>query len=383
MNLYADRLINHNTYSIDQNNVIDYLISNRLLDNRSIVDDGLEIYDISRKNRNIKISTYVNSGLFLKQSNLHDIHSSIAIKRESLLYTLIQTEGEFAFLKDITPKIHNYDEKNNIMITDLIFGNTWNQYITLHPNMKIEIEVIASLAHAVAKYHQVFENAIINSDRLCFLPKTFVFKNLFVRPGPEIFVNLSQANMTLIKHVQNDLKASNTLEELYLSWNTNTIIHGDIKFDNIIVSVNNGNVVNVITDWEMASIGDPAWDIGSIFQEFIRSWLMRLPILGNEKPLLLLQNSEESYQNMQNAIRVFWNAYLETVRKSNREANDLLLKSVKFCAARLLQSVFEMLHSQNELNNVSVYMIQLSLNILGNPSNSAIHFFGIPFKIDI
>jgi hypothetical protein len=55
----------------------------------------------------------------------------------------------------------------------------------------------------------------------------------------------------------------------------------------------------------MANIGDPGWDIGSIFQEFIRCWLYTLPLTGTETPDKLLNLSKNSLQNMQSALRTF------------------------------------------------------------------------------
>jgi hypothetical protein len=133
----------------------------------------------------------------------------------------------------------------------------------------------------------------------------------------------------------------------------------------------------------MASIGDPAWDIGSVFQEFIRSWLYILPITGTEEIQQLLEDSKESLQNMQYALRIFWNEYIHVIQKDPQETNELLLRSSKFCAARLIQSAYEMLHSQSELNNLATYMVQIGLNMIENVENATIHLLGIPFKLEI
>lgn len=369
--------------SINIDNVIEYLLHNKLMNSKSIVDNDLEIYDVSRKNRNIRISFRTGSGLLLKQANPYDISSYVTIKRESLLYAIIQTENEFACLADIAPRIHDYDEKNNIMVTDYVPGYSWNKYISQELNMKLEPDMVASLANAVGTFHHTFENVLKVKRDLDFLPKTFAFENLLIHPGPEIFINLSQANMTLLKIIQRDPKIYDILERLFASWDSRTLIHGDIKFDNIIVTVEKNTKRHIFTDWEMASIGDPAWDIGSIFQEFIRSWLYILPITGTEEIQQLLEDSKESLQNMQYALRIFWNEYIQVIQKDPQETNELLLKSSKFCAARLIQSAYELLHSQTELNNLATYMVQIGLNMIDNVNSATIHLLGIPFKLEI
>jgi Phosphotransferase enzyme family len=43
-------------------------------------------------------------------------------------------------------------------------------------------------------------------------------------------------------------------------WKCSSVIHGDIKFDNVLVS---GTRLSLI-DWELACIGDPAWDVAGV-----------------------------------------------------------------------------------------------------------------------
>jgi thiamine kinase-like enzyme len=368
--------------SINIDNIIDYLFLKKLIDNKSIVNGDLEIFDVSRKNRNIKIANRLGSDLFLKQANQYDNISIITIKRESLLYAILQTENEFTSMVDIAPKILDYDEKNNIMITEYVHGNSWLQYITREPNMKLENDVVTSLGNTIATFHRNYEK-VSTRKKLQFLPRTITFESLLIHPGPDIFINLSQANLKLLKIIQRDPKIYDALEELFAHWSPMTLIHGDIKFDNIIVTNEKNTRKSIITDWEMANIGDPAWDVGSIFQEFIRSWLYALRITGTEDAQELLDMSTESFQNMQYALRIFWNAYIQVIQKNPKETNDLLLKSSKFCAARLFQSAYEMLQSQSELNNTAVYMAQLGLNMITNVSNATIHLLGIPFKLEL
>jgi hypothetical protein len=119
------------------------------------------------------------------------------------------------------------------------------------------------------------------------------------------------------------------------------------------------------------------------FQEFVRLWLSTLPITGRELPDQLFQLSSESLKKTQVLLRFFWNGYIKGVQKNSKEINDLLIRSTKFCAARMLQSTFESLHSQTELNNFAVYMLQISINIITNIYDAIIHLLGIPFKPEL
>lgn len=372
---------------IDIDNVIPYLLEFKLIDTKSIVDGDLQIFDASRKNRNIRVMRKNNTSFLLKQSSQTDINSSITLKREALLYALMQNDDDFSSLVDLAPRIYDFDEDKNILITEFVKGYSWNDYVYSKNNMNLEKENVSLLGKNLATYHIAFEK-MIDSQKLNFLPKTFSLEKLLIHPGPEIFVNLSQANMKLLKIIQKDPNIYDILEEIFSNWNPQTLVHGDIKFDNIIMSLihdeKHKKIINkiIIVDWELAIIGDPAWDIGSIFQEFIRIWLSLLPITGTEDAEQLINLSKNSFHNMQKSLRIFWEHYCKASGKNANELNELLIKSTNFCSVRLIQSAYEMLHSQTELNNLAVYMVQISLNILVNINSAIIHLFGIPFRLE-
>ena len=64
-----------------------------------------------------------------------------------------------------------------------------------------------------------------------------------------------------------------------------------------------------------------------------------------------------------------------------RTANDLIIKSTKYCAGRLIQKAYEYHQSAAELSNIAFYMIQVSLNIMKNIDDAIMHLFGIPLTI--
>ena len=360
-------MINQNFDTINIDNVVTYLLEHKLINNNSIVDGDLQIFDVSRKNKNIKVIRKNDTSFLLKQSNPTDTQSSTTIKREALLYALMQNDEDFLPLLNISPRLIDFDVEKNLMITEFVIGSSFRDHV-LYAMNETDTKYVGLLGKTIANYHYSFAKKATN-QKLKFLPRTFIFENLLIHPGPEIFISLSQANMKLLKIIQKDQKIYDLLEGIVSSWDLQTLIHGDIKFDNIIIASSKKNTKSVnkilITDWEMATIGDPAWDIGSIFQEFVRLWLSLLPITGADSAEQLINISKESFQNMQKFLRAFWNGYYEgTDDKSAKELNELLIKSTNFCSLRLIQSAYEMLTSQSELNNLAVYMIQISSNIL-------------------
>lgn len=379
--------LDKNNGIIDIDNVTDYLLNRKILSTSSIVNGDLKIIDSSRKNRNLKVLRTNDTSFLIKQSYKTDFDSSITLKREALLYAMVQNYGMFSSLLEIVPHIHDFDENKNLVLVEFIDGYSWAEYIYLTKGKDFGKKTIFSLGQIIGNYHTIFKNKI-NEDRLNFLPRSFEVS--FLHPGPEIFINLSQANMELLRIMQQDLESFGLMEEIFQIWGPQTLIHGDIKFDNIILSLENkedleSNKKIVIVDWESVSIGNPAWDIGSVFQEYIKLWISIIPITGLDSSEQLLISSSESFKEIQSSMRIFWEGYISVagVNKSSSEINNLLIRSTEFCAIRLIQSVYEMNLSKDKLDNHSKYMIQISLNILRKVEDAVLQLLGIPFKLQI
>ena len=105
-----------------------------------------------------------------------------------------------------------------------------------------------------------------------------------------------------------------------------------------------------IIDWEFAAVGDPCWDAGAIFSNYLSFWLLAIPITGEEPPDRFLELSSYRLQDMQPAIRAFWRGYVRGLGLDPAMLNDWLLRAVRYAAARLLQTAFEQLQTVAYIN---------------------------------
>ena len=201
---------------INIDNVIPYLLEHELINIETIVDGDLQIFDLSRKNRNILVMRKNNTSFLLKQPTQNNKYSSIPTKREALLYALVQNDKDFLSLVDIIPHIIDFDEERIILITEFVKGYSWNEYLYSATDLTIDRETVSLLGKVLGTYHHAFELTTSN-QKLNFLPKTISFEQFLVHPGPEIFTNLSQANMKLLKIIQNHQSIGDLLEGILSS----------------------------------------------------------------------------------------------------------------------------------------------------------------------
>lgn len=367
---------------INIDNITPYLIEKKLVDIESIIDGDLRIVDISRKNRNLKVVRKNAVSLLMKQANIGDKYSRLTIQREASLYEAVYSMTELTSIRSVFPRFLGYDPNADILTIEFVNeAESLNEYFYNTSFDKLPTEPSLRLGILMASYHKAFET-LIDDEKFSLFPKSHPFPFLLARPGPTIFSSLSPANLQLLKVLQKYPVISDYLTNLHNEWKIQTLIHGDIKWDNVIVrkNIDTKSLIDMkIVDWELCELGDPCWDIGGTLQDFISFWLFSIPLTGRESPDQLIKSAEYPLQNMKDSIRAFWQGYTKTTGIKGVEADELLYKSTKYSAARLIHKAYESQQKLTQLSNTAVYMIQTSLNILNDIESSIIHLFGIPF----
>ncbi|TCM33821.1 phosphotransferase family enzyme [Kribbella sp. VKM Ac-2568] len=194
-----------------------------------------------------------------------------------------------------------------------------------------------------------------------------------------MFARLSPANLQVLKLIQIDRTMVTALDGLRRDWTADTIIHNDLKGDNLLVTTTADGGVGVhIVDWELISVGDAAWDVGSVFRDFLDYWLLSVPLSGDLTPEEMLQGAQIPLAKLHPAIRAFWNAYRAAAEMEASVLNSFLLRSVRLSAARMVQGAYELSLSTQNPPNVAYGMLQLALNILSDPRDASLHLFGLP-----
>jgi aminoglycoside phosphotransferase (APT) family kinase protein len=122
-----------------------------------------------------------------------------------------------------------------------------------------------------------------------------------------------------------------------------------------------------IVDWELADLGDPRWDVGSILQAFLAPHVISLPPLDEQLTLTALLE-HPPLANLRPAVRSFWESYAHELQGSQ---NDLFEQCLRYGAARMVQSAYEYMQFTPELSRNAVHLVELSSDILQDPSAAA------------
>lgn len=348
---------------LEQHEVAAYLLQRRLVSRRSIVSGRLRIADASRRNRNFRVSGGPGESYLLKQGIAADSAETLA--NEVALYRRLAAQS--APVAACIPRLYGYDPARGVLILEWIAdGQDLYRYHAVRD--RCSLTLAAALGRVLATLH-----GVVPDDEALRRDAPWVLS--VHRPPLEALRYLSSASIELIKVIQVDERLARSLDELRDGWRAEALVHRDVKWENCIAHAPPGGARPTrikLVDWEMAGWGDPGFDVGSAFSDFLGHWLAieRAPVVvGRATPPL---------RSLQPAIAAFWRAYVRTRGLDEGPASRLLDRAVRYAAARLVQSAFEHTQDTTRMPARVAYGLQLSRDMLAAPRGAATDLLGIP-----
>jgi hypothetical protein len=197
------------------------------------------------------------------------------------------------------------------------------------------------------------------------------------RPEVPYLWTASEANLSLLRIIQEFPGIQDGLDDLQRSWRQECLIHGDLKAENIVLETAGRKGGLRMIDWELARLGDPAWDVGSVWSDVLRLWLLSIPMTPDATVEQTLALAPFPLKRMAPFAGAFWRAYVRERALNGGDADVFLGRSMTFAAARLLQSGFESLARASKVTTNVVYLVQLSWNMMRSPHSAASDLLGL------
>ncbi|MGF1576510.1 MAG: phosphotransferase [Cyanophyceae cyanobacterium] len=360
--------------------VLSYLLEKNWLDRSHLIQDSFQIASLSRRNWNYKVVSDQSPCYFLKQGE-GDIDLG-TVQHEASIYQLFQEESSSKLTRYL-PHYYDYASTQKILVIEFI-PNAEDLRSYQIKRGKFPKYIGAQMGAALAALHGQRGDALdsdLNMESLGFPDCTpWVFDAY--QPNLNALRTISEANIKIFKMIQDQSIFRDSLHILSQSWEQKALIHGDIKFDNFIAHSSPGNKRQAqikLLDWEFAGIGDPCWDVGSVFSDYLKMWIFSIPITGEIPPAQFGQLAEYPLEKMRGAMNSFWSTYRRQMSLDDDTADRVLLKSVQMAAARLVQTALEFTDT-GRLTSTIICLLQLSLNIFKKPEQATAHLLGIPWS---
>ncbi len=155
------------------------------------------------------------------------------------------------------------------------------------------------------------------------------------------------------------------LEGLRNAWKPTTLIHGDLKRDNIMILTHNGPSAEPrFIDWELADIGDPAWDVAGLLLTCMEIELTRT---SHEDP----EDDDQVVRPARANLTACWKAYIRTLGLSPDREATYRVRCIHYLGAKLLLFAIELLGSQPEATPTTRLVTRMARSIMIDPSGVA------------
>jgi hypothetical protein len=345
---------------------IPYLVQLGLLSRRDLIRGDVRVEDASRRNRNLKVISSRGPSFVLKQPDASDSSTFESIRREAGLYKDF-ANGTIASIGRLVPRFHHYDEEHTVLVLELIpSAIPLGQFLDLHGRTP-QRGVAAAAGRAVA----VFQRFTPTGQALVKQRAEVPWALRFTFPGPELLRTASLGQIEVVRLVQQNTDAWKVLTAVHRQYRGDCLVHGDLRWDNVLMRPRQRRASPRlwVIDWELGHLGDPAWDVGSVFAALLARCVCFMEP-GNEINADSLRSAFASQlPSAQSEIRWFWKSYLNCASNARTGAETFLERSTLFCAARLLQTAFEWSPGQ-AISPIAACFLQLGLNLLRRPNEA-------------
>jgi len=357
-----------------------YLLERGLLEAASIVSGDLVVEEISRRNRNYRVVRKRGPSYFVKQG--FGIEGRSTVGREANVYKYLQSIDEARPLTRFLPRFIHYDPDPGVLVLEL--ERDAENMAEYHARTgRVTSSVASSLGAAIGILHHATSHAQGSPQQFETAPP-WIFR--IHHPGLAYIQQASAANIALVQAIQRFPEFCDHLDGLHGNWRARCLIHGDLKSANHLVSKSRSHALArglKVVDWELASMGDPAWDVGSVFGDYLALWLFSAPITGETPPERFLELTRFPLDRVSPAVTSFWESYRRHAFAEPAGEAEFMVRSVRYAAARLIQTTYEVNQRSARLDGNSVCILQVSWNLLRRPEVALASLLGLTTGISV
>jgi aminoglycoside phosphotransferase (APT) family kinase protein len=351
---------------LDSRTVVDYLLERGAIDPGDVLDRSLTVVDRSRRNTCFAVSRDDRPGLFVKQPRLDDPHESPGLLRDATLAAAGESSAVLALL---APQLRFYDPRNRVLVVELLAGA---EELSAHALRAggVAPAIAGALGRAVGRLHAAVPADVAGAQT----GRATASILWFGQTPDERLPRQTPAIAALRDAARHDPDLSRGLAELREEWRSDAFVHGDLKWENVMVTPEPEPVVHLV-DWETSGAGDAAWDVGGLLHAYLRMWVTSLP-RDALRPDAAAPAGGEAIAAAAPSIRALWSGYRAAAEPGR--PGPFLLRAVRYAGARMLQTAYESAAYARGLSPQAVAFAQLAANVMARPAQAARALFSLP-----
>ena len=345
--------------------ILRYLVDHGLLSRDIFVDGEATFIPIARQHRSYLVRCGGTRTLFVKQPGQGGQASTSGLAREAAFGWLVATRPPFDRLQGLVPAHLLFDPQRAILVTRAVPGVPPHRIQSLESGFPPAVG--AAVGAALAQIHEIDKDSAGSAAALIAEEPPWVLRILDAQTAGGLPRNsgIDFAIAVIGRHPGFD-RALNRLRD---EWRPRRLAHGDMKWDNCLIEEGEPPRVRIV-DWEIASWSDPAWDAGSLIQDYVSQSLLAAQLPPQASPDSVGAATERAMAAIRPAVEAFWTAY------SPGGNPDFLRRTILFAGARVLQTCVEALATSGVVTPNIAALLQLSHDLLERPERAATSFLG-------
>ncbi|MDJ0617409.1 MAG: phosphotransferase [Calothrix sp. MO_192.B10] len=374
-------------FSLSSQNVIQYLQSADLCssEDRAAAEDELPQ---SRKNSNFLVTLSAGNGqqLLVKQEG-GIAHDGIPqeLFNEWLFHQLLQKFPVLGNIAAIAPLVIHFDQENSILVRNYLSEylelRGFYQYHDIYPE-----QIATAIGNTLGVVHRATFDRREYREFMATAPQG-QFRYQFHNPaqgigtmGPEILAKVPSGALKFYTLYQSHESISAAIADLAYNWQPCCLTHNDLKLENILVHSRWQQLDDCLIkfiDWEAASWGDPAFDLGCLLASYLENWLQSLVVdntLNIEESLALALVPLELIQP---SIIALVRGYLNAFPEITDYRRNFIYRAIQFAGLVLIDRVQEEIVEHQHCDRRGLCIFQVANNLLTMPQNSVQSIFGI------
>lgn len=203
---------------------------------------------------------------------------------------------------------------------------------------------------------------------------------------PSIFQRVSVDGLEFYEIYQRSHDLQKAISALEAESNDCCIIHGDLKFNNLLLHddwpswncqrlpvsdtslllAENQSVIRLI-DWEQWKWGDPAADLGALIADYLRIWLSSLQLSGDVDLTMALKLAAVPLEEIQPSLQGLIHAYTAQFPKVLEAQPGFMNRVLRFSGLGLISIIHDRLHYHEPFDIVEKSMLQVAKSLLCHP----------------
>jgi len=356
--------------------IVHYLLDGGLLPHSAVASGDVIVVEDARRHFNYTILRRDAPGLFIKRVQAGQPHATATLHREASFYALVNGNRALEEIDRHLPRLVAYDPDANLLVLERIDAQ---RNAIQHPQL---------LGETLAHLHEVSRRALIGRLESAIFagdPPWILSLHRY-----DAIQHAGKATEELIGILRANPRIGELLDALRAQWRRDVLMHGDVKFDNVLVgtpaSSPAGSAASsppdgsetlpgqppgrrrsehlFFVDWEMTDIGDAAWDAASVLQGYVSWWIASLSATADGT----IEQRGNPIESVQPAMRAFWDAF---------GARDDVVRVAAYTGARLLQHAYESMAIAPALTPHALWEMQAGVNVLESPQQAAKDLLGI------